>query len=74
MNKRQTYQNTYCGASALYIRLRRITLNSKLVDKLDTFHNSSQCEYYRKILKILFDPSTSSECYWTLLIKDSFKW
>ena len=49
-------------------------LNSKLLDKVDALQaklqssiNFFQFEYYWKISKKLFDPSTSPKCYWTLL-------
>ena len=60
--------------NALHKFLKRRMLNSKLLDKpdalqakLQTSINFLQFEYYRKISKKLFDPSTSSKCYCTLL-------
>ena len=60
--------------SALYKRLKRRMLNSKLLDKLDALQakpqssiNFFQFESYRKISKKLSDPSTCPKCYWILL-------
>ena len=58
----------------LYKRLKRRMLNSKLLDKFDALQaklqssiNFFQFEYYRKISKKLYEPSTSPKCYWILL-------
>ena len=60
--------------NALYERLKRRIVNSKLLDKLDVLQaklqsliNFFQFKYYRKISKKFSDPSTSPKCYWTLL-------
>ena len=59
---------------ALYERLKRRMLNSKLFDKFDALKaklqnsiNYFEFEYHRKISKKLSNPSTSPKCYWTLL-------
>ena len=56
--------------TALYKRLKRRMLNSKLLDKFDALQaklqssvNFFQFKYYRKISKKLSDPSTSPTCY-----------
>ena len=59
---------------ALYERLKRRMLNSKLFGKFDALKaklqnsiNYFEFEYHRKISKKLSNPSTSPKCYWTLL-------
>ena len=59
---------------ALYERLKRRMLNSKLFDKFDALKaklqnsiNYFEFEYHRKISKKLSNPSTSPKCYSTLL-------
>ena len=60
--------------NALYKRLKKRIVNSKLLGKLDTLQaklqsliNFFQFKYYRKISKKLSEPSISPKCYWTLL-------
>ena len=59
---------------ALYERLKRRMLNSKLFGKFDALKaklqnsiNYFEFEYHSKISKKLSNPSTSPKCYWTLL-------